>query len=286
MPRRGRFSTPEIEHFTISSGNFNDSYTTGDGSDVLAGGGGNDTLDGAGGIDQLDGGTGNDVLDGGVGLDTLIGGAGNDTFVLGSENDKITETAGIDTITSTITRSLAAFGKIENLTLLGNANINGTGHALANTLTGNAGKNTLKGDAGNDVVSGGHGNDILAGGLGKDVMTGGAGDDDFDFNAVTETGKTAATRDAIKDFVTGRDDIDLSGIDASPASGNGAFSFLALKGATFTGEKGQLRWLQENPAGTANDKTIVEGDINGDKKADFQIELTGLVTLSKGDFIL
>ncbi len=31
---------------------------------------------------------------------------------------------------------------------------------------------------------------------------------------------------------------------------------------------------------------MVEGDINGDKVADFQIELTGLKALTKGDFIL
>ena len=41
-----------------------------------------------------------------------------------------------------------------------------------------------------------------------------------------------------------------------------------------------------NPAGTANDKTIIYGDINGDARADFQIELTGLKTLTVSDFIL
>ncbi len=30
----------------------------------------------------------------------------------------------------------------------------------------------------------------------------------------------------------------------------------------------------------------VEGDINGDKKADFQIELTELKVLTSGDFVL
>jgi hypothetical protein len=36
----------------------------------------------------------------------------------------------------------------------------------------------------------------------------------------------------------------------------------------------------------ATGRTIVEGDINGDGKADFQIELSGLITLTKVDFIL
>lgn len=44
--------------------------------------------------------------------------------------------------------------------------------------------------------------------------------------------------------------------------------------------------MKQNHAGTTNDKTIVEGDVNGDGRADFQIELTGLLHLIKGDFTL
>ena len=91
----------------------------------------------------------------------------------------------------------------------------------------------------------------------------------------------------ITDFLPGTDRMDLSTIDANgAAAGNTAFSFLATKGAAFTGVAGQLRWLQENPAGTANDKTIVEGDVDGNSAADFQIELKDLKTLTAGDFIL
>jgi serralysin len=39
-------------------------------------------------------------------------------------------------------------------------------------------------------------------------------------------------------------------------------------------------------AGTANDNTIIVGDINGDKIADFQIEIDGLFNLSSSDFVL
>ena len=98
-------------------------------------------------------------------------------------------------------------------------------------------------------------------------MTGGAGADDFDFNAVAETGKTAATRDVIKDFVHNVDDIDLVTIDANgTAAGNGVFKFLAAEGAAFTGVKGQLRWDQQNLPGRANDKTIVEGESMATRK--------------------
>ncbi len=164
------------------------------------------------------------------------------------------------------------------------------GTALANTLFGKegvndqilglAGSDKLTGLSGNDTLDGGANVDTLIGGLGRDTMTGGTERDIFDFNAIAETGKGPATRDVIKDFVHLTDDIDLSTIDANGAAAGNAFSFLPAMGAAFTGVKGQLHWLQ------AAGKTIVEGDIDGNKVADFQIELTGLVTLTSGDFIL
>ncbi len=144
----------------------------------------------------------------------------------------------------------------------------------------------LFGLAGNDALFGFANNDILTGGVGRDVMTGGTGYDDFDFDVYTHTGKTSATRDVIKDFQHLIDDIDLRTIDANgSAAGVTAFKFLALKGAAFTGVRGQLHWYQINVANNAADKTIIEGDINGDGCADFQIELTGLKTLTASDFI-
>jgi hypothetical protein len=141
--------------------------------------------------------------------------------------------------------------------------------------------------AGNDTIFAASGSDVIAGGTGRDTMTGGANADRFDFDAVAETGRTAATRDIIKDFVHNVDKIDLSTIDANGGgAGDAAFTFLAANGAAFTGAGAELRWVQNNPAGTANDKTIVEGDLNGDRVADFQIELTGLKVLTAGDFIL
>ncbi len=61
----------------------------------------------------------------------LNGGLGNDTYVLANGTDAVIDSAGTDTITTTITRSLASYSAaIENLTLLGTAAINGTGNAL------------------------------------------------------------------------------------------------------------------------------------------------------------
>lgn len=48
---------------------------------------------------------------------------------------------------------------IENLTLTGVANIDGTGNALNNVITGNSGANVLDGAAGADTLTGGAGDD-------------------------------------------------------------------------------------------------------------------------------
>ncbi|WP_438754529.1 beta strand repeat-containing protein [Pararhizobium sp. O133] len=138
--------------------------------------------------DRLIGNSSSNILDGGKGKDTLNGGGGNDIYVLWAETDGITDSSGVDTITSTVTRSLSGYATIEKLTLLGGGAINGTGNGLGNTITGNTGKNTL---------SGGAGNDTLSGGLGIDRLIGGTGDDTFVFN--TKLGSTNI--DVIDDFV-------------------------------------------------------------------------------------
>jgi hypothetical protein len=161
---------------------------------------------------------------------------------------------------------------------IGNDRFSGLGGN--DTLKGQGGADTLTGGAGKDTLLGAAGFDKLIGGFGRDVMTGGGQRDVFDFNAVADTGKTFLTRDVIRDFSHAQgDDIDLSTIDAMTGPGNQKFAFIG-QGA-FTGVKGQLHYKFEGPA-----RTIIEGDINGDKKADFQIELTGHKLLVAGDFIL
>ncbi|WP_296611421.1 calcium-binding protein, partial [Sphingomonas sp.] len=126
----------------------------------LFGNGGDNWLTGNDGANTLYGLGGNDRLEGGAGADTLIGGTGDDTYVWDGI-DTIVENAGEgnDTVESAITASLAAFANVENLTLTGNAAINGTGDANANVIRGNSAANTLDGGAGADLMYGGAGDD-------------------------------------------------------------------------------------------------------------------------------
>ena len=85
----------------------------------------------------------------------MAGGTGNDTYVVDNVGDVVTEALneGTDLVQSSVSFTLGA--NVENLTLTGSANINGTGNALANVLTGNSGANTLTGAGGNDTLDGG-----------------------------------------------------------------------------------------------------------------------------------
>jgi Ca2+-binding RTX toxin-like protein len=102
----------------------------------------------------------------------MVGGTGNDSYTVDSLLDVVTEASGegTDHVNSSITLSLAlaSYNNVENLTLTGSSNINGTGSSVANGITGNSGNNSLDGGAGNDSLFGGLGNDTLTGGLGLD----------------------------------------------------------------------------------------------------------------------
>ena len=65
-----------------------------------------------------------------------------------------------DTLRSPITNSIAAWSGVENLTLTGTDNINGTGNQGNNKITGNSGNNRLDGGMGIDTLIGGLGDDV------------------------------------------------------------------------------------------------------------------------------
>ncbi|MET0180441.1 MAG: glycosyl hydrolase family 28-related protein [Novosphingobium sp.] len=157
----------------------------------------------------LTGNAGDNLLDGGAGNDMLIGGLGDDTYVVNTSSDAIVEAvdAGIDTVQSAGSRTLEV--NVENLVLLGSADVNATGNDAANVLTGNAGINILTGNGGDDTLLGGDGNDTLKGGAGADFLDGGQGVD----QAVGGDGNDTYVIDNVGDTVVESANSGAGGID-------------------------------------------------------------------------
>ena len=110
------------------------------------------------------------------------------------------------------------------------------------------------------------------------MLIGGDGNDRFVFDALSDS-VTGGGRDKIKDFVSGADVIDLSGIDANTALANDqAFSFIGDAGFSHTAGELQAKAFGAN--------TLVSGDLDGNGRADFHILLSGAVTLQATDFLL
>ena len=122
-------------------------------------------------------------LTGNSATDILMGLEGNDTYYVNNSSVQIKELAlpggGKDTVIASVTYTLPA--NVEDLTLTGTANINGTGNGEDNVITGNDGNNVLDGGAGNDSLEGGLGDDTLIGGTGDDILIGGPGADTYRF---------------------------------------------------------------------------------------------------------
>jgi Ca2+-binding RTX toxin-like protein len=275
---------------TIDGGAGNDTFLVGGGRDAIGGGEGDDlliidfarakgnissihsgaivsnNLTGAdeftvyiGGVERIDITTGRgndslftfggaDTLNGGRGADVMSGHGGDDTYYVDNKGDQVAESngQGTDTVYASVSFSLES-AYIENAILTGVGDNRLTGNLLANQLTGNDGDN------------------LLTGAGGGDVLTGGKGADTFDYNALADS--ALATPDRIADL-TGKDIIDLSGIDANTVkAGDQKFDLVDH----FSGKAGELVLAFQSSEGV----TYLEGDVNGDGTADLRIALDG-----------
>ena len=290
----GSDTLTDIENVRGSS--LGDALTGTGAANRIDGGGGADFIYGLGGDDVLFGGTGGDTVDGGAGNDTVVGGAGNDTLIGGTGIDILDYSgfggAVIVNMSNKAAQNTNAAGtdmlsEFEDI-LGGSFNDKFVGTTVANLMLGGAGSDQLsglggadrlEGNNGNDTLAGGAGDDRLTGGAGRDVLVGGANNDTFSFLDVSDS-LVGAQRDRINDFVQGSDLVDLSAIDAISGGSDNGFTFVG--GTAFTATAGELRFFQLAGPG----QSIVEGDVDGNGAADFQIAFMGLFTFNSGDFVL
>ncbi len=211
-------------------------------------------------------------FDGSTGIDTIAS-----DHPYGSYFSVTSDAFGLITVTSA--SGSAKFSNFEKISWYGGVSIN-LGTAGDDVLTG-GGKDDkfLFGLAGHDTIMGLKGADWISGGADQDILTGGAGADKYIYFAVTDSGATSDTHDIIQGFRPTVDRIDLRAIDANSNDAvNQAFKFIGTK--PFHHLAGELHALKS--AGV----TLIQADVNGDAIADFEIQLNGLKTLTKIDFIL
>jgi len=256
--------------------------------DVISGGDGKDTFNISTSVSEYYGDAGNDTFNTVGYSNYLNGGGGTDTVsYLRQDNDSYLSGQGVEI---DLYHEYAYTGSSREEVLVNFENAKGTSYA--DTVIGDDGDNKLWGMNGNDVVDGrggkdmvygGNGNDDLYGGNGADKLIGGKGNDlqwgetgadHFIFETIQDS-VVGSNRDIIKDFSKSDGDlIDLSAIDAIDGGGNNSFDYVGSD--TFSGTAGELRY-QNN---------LLQGDTDGDGKADFEIKVADINSLGSNDFIL
>lgn len=257
--------------------------------DLVSGGGGNDTFNISTSVSRYYGDDGNDTFNSVGYSNYLNGGSGNDTIsYLRQDSDSFLSGVGVSI---DLYHEDAYTGANRYEDVINFENAKGTSYAddvLGDTrnnklwgmngfdlLDGRDGKDTLYGGNGKDDLYGGDGADKLIGGRGNDFQWGEAGADHFIFQSIQDS-VVGSNRDVIKDFSRAENDrIDLSQIDADTTSGgNQAFDFIGTR--AFSDTAGELRFSNG----------LLQGDVDGDGRADFEVKVVGWNTLKDGDFIL
>lgn len=182
-------------------------------------------------------------IDGGLGADTMFGSLEDTTYYVDNAGDIVNESAVVgnvinnstDHVISSVTYDLSSVAAIENLTLTGNANINGTGNSKDNVITGNDGVNYLSGGAGNDILNGGFGDDTMVGGTGNDtykvdsygdVLVENANEGNDTADVVYNNGGDAITLDLYNGFFANIENLRASGTGLYDLIGNNESNIL------------------------------------------------------------
>jgi hypothetical protein len=143
-------------------------------------------------------------------------------------------------------------------------------------VVGGSGNDWIYGGGGNDWIRSGEGNDTLSGGAGADTLTGGGGRDIFVLtDSELGTTRTAGQHDILTDFKSGTDKVDISDL----------YDGLAFAGLLRGRLSGDAASQMKAAFYMLNGKGWLEGDVTGDGRADFVVEV-GSSKLVVGDLIV
>lgn len=181
-----------------------------------------------------------------------------DDSVLRVRNERVVGTAGSEAL------------------LAGRGNDTIIGLGGADSLFAFAGKDRLFGGSGNDTLFGGGGTSLMVGGAGADSLYGSEDERDVFRFAAASHSTAGLTRDVIRDYDPGLDDIDLRRIDANDdRPGNQAFDFTGKTPGAHS------VWGTFTPDGF-----FLRADVNGDRVADFEVRIFEIDRLRGGDLLL
>jgi len=215
-----------------------------------------------------------------VGFDRLNGSSGDDRLditALASDGFTINGAGGNDRISFSYRPDFGSNGKVFILQG-GDGDDTLSGGRGTFVLDGGTGKDRVTGGGKDDTLFGGKGADVLTGSQGADILSGGSGQDQFLFKSIADSAMSKS--DTISDFSQAQGDlIDLSRMDADTTLiGNQAFQ---LGGDVFTLSAGELIQFSDGSG-----HSLLQGDVDGDGLADFEILLDGAPVLTAGDFFL
>ena len=289
----------------ILGGPGNDTLIGGDGNDVLYGDAGDDVIYGGAGNDWLFGGDGNDILFAEAGDDVIFGEAGNDHLFGGDGKDVLFGGSGSDVLDGG-NGDDRVFGDEGDDVILASDDDGddhydggaGTDTYDASGVTGAVTVDLVQGQtsgaAGRDIITnienviGSSGDDTIVANDAVNELSGGAGADVFGFRSSKAVGYGYGNRDKILDFEVG-DRIDLDDIsDEFEDAVEDHFQDQDIRKFVLIGQHdefsrpGQIRFKYDELDGQA--VTIIQGNIDGDSDAEFELELIGTYVLRAEHF--